>query len=101
MDMPRPGEIVTVDAMIFAMRSCFDAEAGRGVHVSYEMSLDDSVFRWSLRWWWSVAAAHGGPGAVYWAGLGAAVVLYWCVGIATGAYITGDPAVVVHQGFDG
>jgi DNA-binding HxlR family transcriptional regulator len=44
MDLPRPGEIVTVDAMIFAMRSCFDAEAGRGVHASYEINLDDLVF---------------------------------------------------------
>jgi DNA-binding HxlR family transcriptional regulator len=44
MDMPRPGEIVTVDAMLFAMRSCFDAAAAEGVHASYEINLEDLQF---------------------------------------------------------
>lgn len=38
---PRPGEIVTVDSLIMAMRSTFQPEAAMGLHASYELHFGD------------------------------------------------------------
>ena len=43
LNLPRPGEIITVDALITAMRAAFDIAAAAGVRASYEISLGDIV----------------------------------------------------------
>jgi DNA-binding HxlR family transcriptional regulator len=43
LNLPRPGEIITVNAVITAMRASFDIAAARGVRVSYQISLGDFV----------------------------------------------------------
>jgi DNA-binding HxlR family transcriptional regulator len=40
---PRPGETVTVDSLIVALRSTFQAEAARNLRVSYELRLGELV----------------------------------------------------------
>jgi DNA-binding HxlR family transcriptional regulator len=40
---PRPGEIVTVDSLIVALRTTFRPEAARNVRVSYELRLGEIV----------------------------------------------------------
>ena len=42
--VPRPGEIVTVNALITAMRATFDPAAARGVRAGYEIGNGDLVF---------------------------------------------------------
>jgi DNA-binding HxlR family transcriptional regulator len=41
---PRPGEIVTPDAMVIALRSMFRPAAARGVHRGYQFELGPTVF---------------------------------------------------------
>lgn len=43
LDSPRPGETVTVDSMIMAMRTTFRPEAARGINVSYELHFGEIV----------------------------------------------------------
>ena len=40
---PRPGEIITVDSMIMALRTTFQPEAARGVRAAYELRLGEIV----------------------------------------------------------
>jgi putative sterol carrier protein len=40
---PRPGEIITVDSMITALRTTFVPEAAHGQNVSYELRLGEVV----------------------------------------------------------
>jgi DNA-binding HxlR family transcriptional regulator len=40
---PRPGEIVTADSMVVAMRAMFDAHAARNVRADFELRLGDTV----------------------------------------------------------
>ena len=40
---PRPGEIVTADSMIIALRTTFHPEAARGLHLGYELHTGDAV----------------------------------------------------------
>jgi DNA-binding HxlR family transcriptional regulator len=40
---PRPGEIVTVDSIVLALRATFQPEAARGLRASYEIRLGDIV----------------------------------------------------------
>jgi DNA-binding HxlR family transcriptional regulator len=40
---PRPGEIVTADSMIVALRTTFHPEAARGWHLSFELHTGDVV----------------------------------------------------------
>jgi DNA-binding HxlR family transcriptional regulator len=39
MTVPRPGEIVTPDAMVLAMRACFQPEAARGLNLRYQLHV--------------------------------------------------------------
>ncbi len=41
--VPEPGDIVTVDSLIIAMRSAFRPEAARGSDVGYELRMGDVV----------------------------------------------------------
>jgi len=41
---PRPGEVVTLDSMMTAMRATFQPAAARGVRATYELRLGDIVF---------------------------------------------------------
>ena len=41
---PAPGEIITEDSMVMAMRATFQPEAARGVDASYEIRLGPVVF---------------------------------------------------------
>lgn len=43
MTKPQPGDIVTVDSMIMALRSTFRADTAGGVHLGYELRLGDIV----------------------------------------------------------
>ena len=43
LDVPRPGEIVTVDSMIMALRSTFDPAAARGVRARVELRIGEVV----------------------------------------------------------
>lgn len=40
---PRPGEIVTTDSLVVAMRASFDPAAARGVRASYEIRYDNEI----------------------------------------------------------
>jgi len=40
---PRPGEIVTAESLVMALRTTFHAEAALGFHASYEVRLGDHV----------------------------------------------------------
>lgn len=40
---PRPDESVTVDSLVTALRTTFQAQAARGVHVGYELRAGDLV----------------------------------------------------------
>ncbi len=40
---PRAGEVLTLDAMVTAMRASFQPAAARGVHATYELRLGDIV----------------------------------------------------------
>jgi hypothetical protein len=40
---PRPGEIVTADSMVMALRTTFHPEAARGLHLGYELHAGDVV----------------------------------------------------------
>jgi putative sterol carrier protein len=41
---PRPGEIVTPDSLMLALRATFRPEAARGLRVAYELRLGEIVF---------------------------------------------------------
>lgn len=43
LDAPRPGEVVTLDSMLTAMRTTFHPAAARGVHCSYELRFGEIV----------------------------------------------------------
>jgi DNA-binding HxlR family transcriptional regulator len=43
LNLPRPGEIITMDALITAMRASFDIAAAAGVRASYQVSVGDLV----------------------------------------------------------
>ncbi len=102
MDMPRPGEIVTVDAMIFAIRSCFDATAAKGVHASYEINMEDLQFHLIVDDGTLVVDRGPKPDAdlVLRTGTDMKALLFGELdprdGIATGAlHVTGDPDLLV------
>lgn len=102
MDMPRPGEIVTVDAMLFAMRSCFDKAAAEGVHASYEINLEDLQFHLIVEDGKLVADRGPKPDAdlVLRTGPDMKALLFGELdpreGIATGVLdVTGDPDLLV------
>jgi DNA-binding HxlR family transcriptional regulator len=42
---PRPGEIITVDSLIVALRTTFRPEAARQLHVNYELRVGEIVLR--------------------------------------------------------
>lgn len=46
---PRPGEIVTLDSMMSAMRSIFQPAAARGVNVIYELRFGEIVLHVRIR----------------------------------------------------
>ncbi len=41
---PRPGEIVTADSMVMALRAMFSPDAAAGVHASFQLELGPAVF---------------------------------------------------------
>jgi DNA-binding HxlR family transcriptional regulator len=43
LDAPREGEIITVDSLIMAMRTTFQAQQARGISVSYELRFGEIV----------------------------------------------------------
>ncbi len=43
LDVPGPGEIITVDSMVMALRSTFRAEQARGLYAAYELHFGDIV----------------------------------------------------------
>jgi len=43
LDRPRPGEVMTIDAMTIALRATFRSEAARGLRVSYELRFGPMV----------------------------------------------------------
>jgi DNA-binding HxlR family transcriptional regulator len=46
---PRPGEIITADSMVMAMRSTFRPEAARGTRASYELHFGEIVINVRVR----------------------------------------------------
>ena len=43
LDNPRPGEVITVDSIVLALRTTFRPEAARGLRHSYELRMGDVV----------------------------------------------------------
>jgi DNA-binding HxlR family transcriptional regulator len=43
LNLPRPGEIITPNAVVTAMRAAFDIGAAQGVQVTYQVTLGDFV----------------------------------------------------------
>jgi DNA-binding HxlR family transcriptional regulator len=43
LDNPRPGETVTADSLVMALRSTFNADAAAGVHAGFELQFGDIV----------------------------------------------------------
>ena len=43
LDEPRPGEIVTNDSMVMALRTTFQPQAAKGLHASYELRMGPIV----------------------------------------------------------
>lgn len=41
---PRPGEVITPDAMVMALRAMFRPDAAAGVHAGFQLELGDVVF---------------------------------------------------------
>ena len=60
---PHPGEILTKDSMIMAMRSTFRPEAARGLHAGYELRLGEIVLAIRVDDGSLEVAAHPLPGA--------------------------------------
>lgn len=60
---PRPGEIVTVDSLIMAMRATFQAERAKGVHTTFELRVGAIVLNLRVNDGRLRAAAGPLPGA--------------------------------------
>ena len=46
---PRPGEIITVDSVIMAMRTTFRPDAAKDLRASYELRLGDVILNMQIR----------------------------------------------------
>jgi len=98
---PRPGEIMTADSVVMALRSTFVPEAAQGVHISYELRLGEIVLHAQVDGA-CVAVAEGPlPGADLVVEAGPAVKdlmageLGPAEAIASGSVrLTGDPALL-------
>jgi DNA-binding HxlR family transcriptional regulator len=55
---PRPGEIMTADSMVIALRASFRPEAARNLHVRYELRLGEIVLQ-ALVYDGNVAVSEG------------------------------------------
>jgi DNA-binding HxlR family transcriptional regulator/putative sterol carrier protein len=63
MTTPGPGDIVTVDSLVIAMRAAFQPEAARGQDVGYELHVGDAVLHMRVKDGTLQAAVGPLPGA--------------------------------------